>query len=113
MITHLYHYACAHAAPQIRRSGVIRPNPVARLRLAWFTDLRVADRQALGLTSHMLACDRTEYRFTVAPADNLLWWPDWCRANGLGWRQRDLYEGTTDAQPGHWWVSSEPQRVIG
>lgn len=111
--THLYHYACAHAAPQIRRSGVVRPNPMAALQLAWFTDLAVPDRDKLGLTSMMLACDRTEFRFLVAADDDrIVPWPVWCRVQGVGRRARERYEASPGAAPLHWWVAAEPVEVV-
>lgn len=107
----LHHFCCSHSADSIRHARKIRPNPYARIRLSWFTDLPVADVPALGLTSLMLRCDRTEHRFTVPADPRIVWWPQWCRDQGIGRRARDMYESTDGAQPAHWWVAAEPIEI--
>lgn len=92
-------------------SGLINPNAMGD-RLVWLTDLPVADRGALGLTSYILKCDRTAFRFTVdADQPGITAWVDWCRAHRITRELRDRYEGTYGARPLHWWVSDQP--VIG
>ncbi len=80
----LYHFTCAHAEACIRRDGALIPQ-VSWRRLdavlldagqamtglwrapavVWLTDMERPSRHRLGLTSIVLQCDRTEYRFEV------------------------------------------------
>lgn len=113
----LYHYTCGHRAPMIRQDQHIRPgNDLGTLKVpwsafGWFTDMAVPVRDALGLTSYCLDCDRTEYRFTVLgePAELVPWvsvrreYDDWGR----------LLESAPGARPRHWWVSPLPVFVTG
>ena len=98
----------------IEQDGVLWPRPQIRLpvNVVWLTDLAEPDRDALGLTSTMLSCDRTEYRVTVAPeaVGAAVWWPVWSRRV-----EREIREAYEDAAPGlrpvHWWVSEVPVPV--
>lgn len=102
----LYHYTCSHSAQQIADTGELRPHRQVALRgelLVWLTDLDRPDRDALGLTSHTLDCDRTEWRVTVQVGYPLAQrWVDYARRYPLGVRrQLELAPG---ALPMHWWV---------
>jgi hypothetical protein len=113
-MTRLWHYTCDHGATGIRRDGFIRPNPNPFLgaALAWFTDLNPPDREALGLTSTMLHCDRLAHSFEV---DSEAVQP-WIEA------RRDLLrtakkfvltlESAPGAMPAHWYVSTVPVPVV-
>lgn len=107
----LYHYTCADAAPLIFSSGYVRPNNQPQLggiALAWFTDLDWPDRDALGLTSYSLRCDRTEYRCTV-DAD-VTRWVRFARTLPATLRRGlELAEG---ALPMHWWVAAASVPVL-
>lgn len=106
-MTVLYHYTCHdHGEIGIRESGLIKPG---RDGLVWMTDLDVPVREALGLTSYSLRCDRTAVRFEVT--DNGYTQP-WVRARrGLDPR----FVADLEAAPGimlmHWWVSGRPVRL--
>lgn len=101
----LYHYTCSCCAEKIRADGRLRPwRQVAldNVELVWLTDLDTPDRNALGLTSKTLKCDRTEYRVTV---DSLMTqrWVSYAR-----WVPLELRRGlelAPGALPMHWWIS--------
>jgi hypothetical protein len=125
----LYHYSCSHVAAAIARSGVLKPGTAwrhydARLlthgepmsglwrapAVIWLTDLATPDPEALGLTSRTLDCDRTEYRYTVQRADDMMPWlqfAEWHRANSA-WL-RVLHDGR---QPDRWFVAVLPTPYI-
>ena len=103
----LFHYTCDHGAEGIRRSGVLRPNPQALLPrpLVWLTDLAEPHRDALGLTSLILSCDRTAHRFRV-DTTAAMWWPHYARTVPP-WA-REALDGEPGAMPAHWWVVDVP-----
>lgn len=105
----LYSYTCDHGKEGILASGsILKPN-MRGDGLVWLTDLPVADRAALGLTSYILRCDRTRWRFTVdSRQPGITAWVDWCRAHRITRQLRERYEGTYGARPLHWWVSDRP-----
>lgn len=118
-----YHYTCSHSAPLILRSGTVRPlgqlaclsgqMPTDRhwmLDIAWFTDLEEPLREALGLTSVTLQCDRTEWRLTVSDPSTLLPWSRYARRRVPVDQREDLERY---GRPAHWWVSLEPVPVSG
>lgn len=109
----LYHYTCGDSLARIREDWTLQPcmHPLVGSRLVWLTDLAVPNRNALGLTSITLDCDRTEHRLTVKPGQQITEWWRWCRANGITRADRDLLEMWPDAQPLRWFVSMEPVRV--
>ena len=115
----LFHFTCAHRAPLIRADGYVRPlaelldTEPARLvvpwgAFAWFTDLAVPIRDALGLTSSILKCDRTEYRFRVFPPVEVTQWASVRREFPWAWE----LETADGARPMHWWISADPIPVI-
>lgn len=65
----LWHFTCEHAAASIDRSGILLPNPHPLLPeigpVVWLTNWRTAGRDALGLTSETLTCDRMEVCYSV------------------------------------------------
>jgi hypothetical protein len=109
----LHHYTCDHGMRGITTDGYTRPNPHPLLpgtpAVTWLTDLDIADREALGLTSRYLRCDRTRHRLTVdstsLPA--LMHWPIAARAWRLPLPVRGQLE-TGGALPMHWWIATEP-----
>lgn len=112
----LWHYTCAHQAPLIRADGYVRPvrDLAAPARhvpawgaFAWFTDLAAPIREALGLTSWSLDCDRTAYRFRVEPGVEVVAWMSVRREYPWAWR----LESEPGARPAHWYVSAEPVPV--
>ena len=109
----LWHYTCSHSADGIRADRELRPHPQVWLPepLVWLTDLDDAWREALGLTSHTLRCDRTEHRFQVLDTAGVVWWPTYARTIRLAGAVRQGYDQAPGAQPVHWWVSTEPVPV--
>lgn len=115
----LYHWTCSDGKGGITTDGYIRPNasPVLGATLLWLTDLKAvgaADRAVLGLTSHSLTCDRTEWRFAVATAGaGVEHWTTWAHRKRLRMEVRDLLEGAPGALPMRWWVSETAVKVDG
>lgn len=106
----LYHYTCDHGAKGIAATGKVIPGFMLtenRLpwtgRVAWFTDLSSPHRQALGLTSEILTCDRTGHRFRVTDDTEAM--PYWVFARLLTRAEREFVEAAPGARPAHWWVS--------
>lgn len=107
----LYHFTCTdHGVTGIANTGIIRPwsHPLlAELGpIIWMTDLPAPSREAVGLSSGFLACDRLEWCFeiTTAAVRPLLWWPEirhFCNVSTV----TDLEAG---ARPSHWWLTTVP-----
>lgn len=107
-----YHYTCDHNITQIRRTGILIPNRHLWLPkpLVWLTDLDVPIREALGLTSTILKCDRTKNRVECQPT-TAVWWPHYARS--LPAETRYMFEAAPGAAPVHWWVSDQPVPLPG
>lgn len=106
----LWHFTCADGRAGILRSGAVqplRPSHPGPSQYAWFTDLDGPDRLALGLTSHILDCDRTEHRFRATDTSGLRPWVEVRRMHP--WAR--LIETAPGAMPRHWYVSTEPVPV--
>jgi hypothetical protein len=107
----LYHFTCDHSAPLIEADGLL----ISQLqidgpgRLVWMTDLPRPPRESMGLTSHILECDRMAWRFTVPPGQEVDWWPDWRRRVRPWWAE--ALESADMARPAHWWVAELPVAV--
>lgn len=113
----LFHFTCEDRYPMILRSGELVPGPHG---FVWLTDLEVPIRDALGLTSQILSCDRTAHRVSVdtvrlavGRGQRIDWWPTIRREllrGGAGARVREWIadlEEVDGARPAHWWVSLE------
>lgn len=118
-MTSYWHYTCAHSVEGIRDAGMVLPGhklPGASPRLigipwaayAWFTDLEVPIRDALGLTQDLLVCDRAEYRFRAIEGARLIAWVT-IRRN-YPWSV--FLEAAPGARPAHWYVSVDPVPVV-
>jgi hypothetical protein len=103
----LWHFTCSHSVESIRRIGQLRPHPHPLLPepLVWLTDLEHAWREALGLTSHTLMCDRTAHRFEAADVTAAVWWPAYARQQRIPRHVRASFEDEPGVMPRHWWVS--------
>lgn len=120
MISQLYHYTCSCSLEKIRDTDwLLIPNQQAPLvglpSLVWLTDMEKPDKGALGLTSKILSCDRTEHRLAIPDTVGVLPWSQWCRANGFTRAQRDWLElanpfGSAAPQPRRWFVTPDPIR---
>lgn len=112
----LYHFTCRCSLAGIRRDGFLRPFPHPLMRrysipgaeaiggLVWLTDLEVAWREALGLTSKILKCDRTEHRFQAADESTAVPWTKFRRR--VHATVRAALEEAEGAMPAHWFVSA-------
>jgi hypothetical protein len=84
----LYHYTCDHGRAELGDSGklipptaLIPPSAISRhpkwqqtlFDLIWLTDLDVPLREALGLTSNTVTCDRTQFRYRVEGYSAMRW----------------------------------------
>lgn len=110
-MTILYHYTCGHTRVKLgSRTATLRPNTVPGLMspLVWLTDLDKPIADALGLTSLLLLCDRTEHRYRVTDNTSAARWISVRRRHPL----RHALESAPGARPMHWWVSSLPVPVI-
>lgn len=105
----LYHYCCRHSANEILKTMTVLPNKGMMLKVGWFTDLDYPDRDALGLTSHMLDCDRASFRFTVTQHDLVVRWGQ-VRSHAPR-AVVDALELAPGAYPAHWFVSPHPVAV--
>lgn len=108
----LYHFTCRHAAAGIHQAGELRPNghPWLPEPLVWLTDLEDAWREALGLTSHTLYCDRTECRFRAATTSSAVPWTVYRRSVPV--RAAHALEREPGVMPAHWWVSLLPVPIV-
>jgi len=105
----LYHFTCRHRAEMIGVHGQLEPNPqpyLAGRPVVWATDLYVADRDALGLTSETLACDRTEVRYQITEPDAFEPWTSW-------WPRKVAPDAVSQLtypprRPRHWYVAVCP-----
>lgn len=107
----LYHYTCSDGVRGIERDHLIRPHPqpiLNDLRLSWFTDLMPPDRNALGLTSHSLSCDRTRWAYEVDPWGIVPWIEYRKRLREAGMRRQvSVLETAPGVMPRHWWVADQ------
>lgn len=117
MMRQLFHYTCRHAYDQLGRSGTLLPATSLTdaidaeswwpARYVWLTDLTVPIRDALGLTSSVITCDRTEFRYVVTSYDNVIPWIHERHRIPDPWLL-ELHDGT---RPAHWYVSRQPVPV--
>jgi hypothetical protein len=101
----LFHYTCRHAAQRIGVRGVLRP----LTGVIWATDLFPADRDALGLTSFTLKCDRTEVCYRIIEVDRFVAFSAWWRG-----RLDPSHVSRLTHPPAvsrYWFVSETPARV--
>lgn len=119
----LWHFTCDHGHLGIGEHGLLMPGcmlvdpdtrwPVAAWpsAMVWATDLPRPNRDALGLTSHMLRCDRTAHRYRIdARVLQMTPWVETRRAviRRLGFLTVEELESTPGARPMHWWVGFGP-----
>jgi hypothetical protein len=105
-----YHYTCSHSLAKMTPDvyGVRTLEPMSPGGLLWVTDLEVPIREALGLTSQIINCDRTEYRLELLDPSTVRRWVDVRRSFRELW---DL-EMAPGAMPMHWFISTSPERAI-
>lgn len=122
MIPALYHYTCDHGHTAIGHDGLLLP-VAARLPhlfpgkpgfrptdLVWLTTLAAPDRYALGLTSTVIRCDRTRYRYRVAGHDRAAIYP-WFIVRDQAPAEWRAQAEAPPHDPVTWWVSQMPVPV--
>jgi len=109
----LWHYTCDHGHERI--DGLVVPGASLTTRqidgpgvLAWFTDLDAPIRDALGLTSQILACDRTAHRYRVTDAREVV---PWVQVRRL-WSWASEIEQAPRVMPRHWYVAAVSVPVV-
>lgn len=65
----LWHYTCEHGRLGIGTRGYLRPGADG---FVWLTDLDAPYRDALGLSSVLIACDRTRHRYRIADGADVI-----------------------------------------
>ena len=106
----LYHFTCDHALRKIGTDGgILVPHVdfVVGVGVVWMTHDPHASREALGLSSHTLACDRMFARFEIPDPEDAVPWSA-IRSN---YRHARILEGTKGTRPDLWWLSRLPQRT--
>jgi hypothetical protein len=112
-----WHYTCDHGHQRIGDAGLLLP--LASLtdkptpwqgRIIWLTDLAYPYRDALGLTSQILSCDRTAHRYRITDNRQIVPWT--LVARDLSREQRDELELARGARPRHWYISMDPVAAV-
>lgn len=107
----LYHYTCGHVAKRVTRRGFLKPTPqptIGGIPLLWLTDMDPPVRDALGLTSISLQCDRMDYRYIVDTEDAV----SWPVAAERFVRIRARLETQDGVRPERWFVATRPVFAI-
>lgn len=119
-----WHYTCSHTRAQIGDAGELRPLrqlvAAEKLRdwpqwrqaqadMIWLTDLDTPLAGALGLTSNILGCDRTEHRYRVVNYTPMRYLTI---RRDLPARLREDLENAPGAMPAHWMVAYTPVPVV-
>jgi len=114
----LWHYTCKHAAARIRRKGIVLPGRLLvpenayMWPVSWWTTMDEPDREALGLTSIALSCDRTEYRFQPRKGELVVPYLSVADDPRLAASLIPARLITALGDPEVWWVSFYAVRVI-
>lgn len=100
------HYTCAHSIDAIHAQGLVSPTPqpvLGNRLMSWWTDITwPTTRESLGLTSHLLLCDRMQYRVEAEDTSQIVPWTK--LAHGIPWDVRRYLEGP-GTLPAHWFVA--------
>ncbi len=106
----LYHYCCSCSARSITSRGFLRPNGADffGVGLVWLTDQEIPDREGLGLTSHILKCDRLERQYVVHvdAAEVEPWIGSDVRARLAA--DATFHEFEDGRKPESWWIAKRP-----
>jgi hypothetical protein len=113
----LYHFTCEHGRRDIGTGPncLLIPNmhPILRTRLLWLTTEAEPVREATGLTSTYIRCDRMQFRYIVEDLRSCRPWlgsPERACLSAEGLRAfEDNGNGT--ARPDEWWISDRPVRA--
>jgi hypothetical protein len=108
----LWHFTCTHGWNGLGLRGVARPNLHLMIPalgpVVWLTDDPDPERDAVGLTSSMLDCDRLQFRYRALGASKCVPWSS-VRSLVPPAVLRDL---ESFGKPESWWISREPLRVV-
>jgi hypothetical protein len=118
----LYHYTCSHGHAALGE-GHAFVKSIAQLKgpmgvrywtgeFAWFTDMATPERDALGLTSRVLTCDRTRHRYRITDDRSVFRWLHPMIRSGLDREWIDELESAPGARPRHWFVAVRPVPVV-
>lgn len=103
----LWHFTCGHGYRAIGKRGILKPNPHPLLPelgpVVWLTVHPMPSRDAVGLSSRTLRCDRMAYRYRVR-LQQPVHWPD-VRDRAKPEILRDL---EAYGEPETWWLAFEP-----
>jgi hypothetical protein len=112
----LYHYTCAHTFAALGHGGTLKPARHLTDAIpdewwpadyVWATDLARPIRDALGLTQHLVTCDRTRFRYRVLEPWQFLPWMDLRPVAP----NPSLLE-VAGTRPRHWWVCPFPVEAV-
>lgn len=109
----LWHFTCAdHGYAALGEGGWLRPNfhpLIPKLYpVVWLTDDPEPKRDAVGLTSSMLSCDRMAYRYRVPSTSRCL---PWGAIRHLV--AADVLQALESfGEPSTWWVSRDKIRAV-
>lgn len=112
----LFHHTCDHGREQIGDQGDLISAAEQRgqvefwtMNFVWLTSMRYPNREALGLTMHLVGCDRTKFTYEVLLPDDDPSIHPWAKvARDLPRELRDEIERAPGAMPALWWVSLGP-----
>ena len=110
----IVHYTCAHSIDAIHSQGLVSPTPqpvLGNRLMSWWTDITwPTTRESLGLTSHLLSCDRMQYRVEAEDTSQIVPWTK--LAHDIPWDVRRFLEGP-GTLPAHWFVRSTDASASG
>ena len=102
----LYHFTCSHGRALIGSPGVLEPH----WGFVWLTDLARPPREAVGLTSQILDCDRMEFRYRATANGTVVPWTTVRRRYPREWVEG--LESAPGALLRHWYVSPVPVPAV-
>ena len=94
-------HTMAEMGPDLFGGYILEPR--SPFGFLWLTDLDVPFRDALGLTSNILDCDRTEFQLRLSDPSHAKPWTEVRRDYPELWNLERAY----GAQPMHWYVSRQ------
>jgi hypothetical protein len=106
----LWHFTCEHAYRSLGNGGVLKPNRHPLMpelgNVIWLTEESWPERDAVGLTSDYISCDRMAYRYRIVDSDARPWGA--YRHLVLTTVRMDL---EAYAQPHTWWLATWAEAV--
>jgi hypothetical protein len=106
--TTLWHFTCEHGFAGLGERGKLGLNPHPLLpklgQVAWLTSDPTPERDAVGLTSSLLMCDRMAYRYRVESPSRCI---PWTAVRHLA-APEVLHDLESFGAPETWWIAREP-----